>query len=189
MSKTIRHLHISVGVIGLTLSMAVGAAAEVGGIASSDLPTRWQLRLDLGATETSRLGMATHPGLVVPVRAALLGDYDLGGFDIALARTSGRFRATSGLMFEWSRPWSATSGLAWPAIDSYAGALPYLGLGYTGWLAKSGLSFSADVGLMADYQDSSWRFGRALFGNQGSEAALRELRLQPRLQLGLQYRY
>jgi hypothetical protein len=43
--------------------------------------------------------------------------------------------------------------------------------------------------VTADYPGGTWRLGRALLGSQGSDAALRALRLQPRLQLGMQYSY
>jgi hypothetical protein len=189
MSTTVRHLHVSISLLGLALAMGASAADGVQVFTPSDLPTRWQLRLDLGASANSRLGPASRSSLTAPVRAALLGDFDLGSFGITLPQTIGRFRATSGLMFGWSQVGNPSAGLIWPRADAGSSATPYLGLGYTGWLAKSGLSFSADVGLTADYLGSGWGFGRALFGNQGNDQASREFRLQPRLQMGLQYRY
>lgn len=36
---------------------------------------------------------------------------------------------------------------------------PYLGLGYTGWLTKTGLSFSADLGVTAERPGARWQFG------------------------------
>ena len=112
---------------------------------------------------------------------------DLG---LSLPFASGRFRATSGLIFDL-RNRSGSAAPAWAAFTGDATPLsaPYIGLGYTGWVPKTGLSFSADLGLSADYPGGAWRFGRALFGNQGFDATLRDLRLQPRLQLGVQYTY
>lgn len=156
------------------------------------------LALPEGATAwprwQARLSLPSGPAAFGPSRAALLGDYDLGNFGLKPPYTSGRFRATSGVLFDL-QPASggSTAGLAARTLgsinDSTLPTAPYLGLGYTGWLAKTGISFSADIGLLADYPGGSWRFGRALFGNQGFDATLREVRLQPRLQLGVQYSY
>lgn len=173
---------------------AVGLAGSVGATEGLSVPTsdsfwsRWQPRLELADPAGTRLGLTAEPTL--PLRAALLGDYDLGDFGLALPRTVGRFRATSGLLFGL-RPTGGPSGLMqpWAGIDATPPSAPYIGLGYTGWLTRSGLSFTADVGLTADYPGGTWRFGRALLGNQGADAALREIRLQPRLQLGMQYSY
>lgn len=147
---------------------------------------RWQARLSL----------IDRPDPAAGQRAALLGDYDLGTFGLSLPFAKGRFRATSGLIFDLqgrtagTHPWSTTAAWSAPvAADNMLSSAPYIGLGYTGWVPKTGLSFTADVGVSADYPGGSWRFGRALFGTQGFDATLRELRLQPRLQLGVQYRY
>ena len=147
---------------------------------------RWQARLSI--TDT--------PDPAARQRAALLGDYDLGTFGLSLPFANGRFRATSGLLFDLrgraahGTPWATTP--AWPPLalaHTSLGSAPYIGLGYSAWVPKTGLSFSADIGVSADYPGGTWRFGRALFGTQGFDATLRELRLQPRLQLGVQYRY
>ena len=137
-----------------------------------------------------RLSLVDAPDIAPLQRAALVGDYDLGSFGLSLPFASGRFRATSGLIFDL-RNRSGSAAPAWAAFTGDATPLsaPYIGLGYTGWVPKTGLSFSADLGLSADYPGGAWRFGRALFGNQGFDATLRDLRLQPRLQLGVQYTY
>lgn len=177
---------VLLGAVGLT--GAVGATEGLSVPTSDSFWSRWQPRLELADAAGTRLGLAAEPTL--PRRAALLGDYDLGDFGLALPRTAGRFRATSGLLFGL-RPMGGPSSLAqpWAGIDMAPPSAPYIGLGYTGWVSKTGLSFSADVGLTADYPGGTWRFGRALLGNQGTDAALREIRLQPRLQLGMQYSY
>lgn len=192
MGATLRVLRSMAGLVSAVgLGLAGGAfAAEGLSVTDPAAPwPRWQARLDLGNAPDARLGVATHPDLSAPVRAALLGDYDLGSFGLALPYTTGRFRATSGLMFGLR---GMTSGgiASWTGnADGPLSSAPYVGVGYTGWLPKTGLSFSADLGLTADYPGGSWRFGRALFGNQAVDATLRELRLQPRLQLGVQYSY
>ena len=188
MGETLRVLRSMAGLVGLCL-LGNGAVAEGLTVTgpSATWP-RWQARLDLSEAAGARLGAASLPGLSAPVRAALLGDYDLGSLGLSLPHVTGRFRATSGLVFGLG---STTAGGVMPWSDSgdRSASAPYLGVGYTGWLSKTGLTFSADLGLTADYPGGSWRFGRALFGNQGVDATLRELRVQPRLQLGVQYSY
>lgn len=137
----------------------------------------------------ARLSIAESADLAPTYRAALLGDYDLGTFGLSLPFARGRFRATSGLLFGMRSTVSQPVWMASLAADTGVPSAPYIGLGYTGWVPKTGLSFTADVGFSADYPGGTWRFGRALLGNQGFDATLRELRLQPRLQLGVQYTY
>lgn len=182
--------------VGLVLLGQAAPALAIDGLsapASAAAWPRWQLRLALPELAAPRLGLglglsASNAG--APMKAALLGDYDLGDFSLALPGTNGRFRATSGLMF--TPRGSVGSSSAWTAnmrADAAPTSAPYLGVGYSGWFTGSGLSFTADLGLTADLPGGSWRLGRALFGNQGADAAFRELRLQPRLQLGVQYTY
>jgi hypothetical protein len=61
-------------------------------------------------------------------------------------------------------------------------AAPYLGLGFTGAAWHNRVSFSADLGLVSDRP-------RALFGNQGMDNALRDMRLSPVMQVGLRYSF
>ena len=173
------------------LVMLSGPAAGADGLSLADSGTgwpRWQARLSMSDVPAARWGLVDNVDWQAPVRAALLGDFDLGNFGLALPFASGRFRATSGLLFglryATAAGWNSLS-----AVESSVPSAPYLGLGYTGWVPKTGLSFSADIGFSADYPGGSWRFGRALFGNQGVDATLRELRLQPRLQFGVQFSY
>jgi hypothetical protein len=189
MAAKSRLLRFTVGALAIGWA---GSALAIDGLsvpeAGSTWP-RWQPRLELSDPAGPRLGL-TAPDASLPTRAALLGDYDLGDFGLALPRTSGRFRATSGLLFGLRGTGHNTGGLLpGPGPEALPPSAPYLGVGYSGWLLKSGLSFTADVGLTADYPGGTWRLGRALLGNQGAETALRELRLQPRLQLGVQYTY
>lgn len=183
-------IRCSAVVVAFGLSGWAQAADGLSVPASPSAGARWQPRLELTDVAGVRLGSSGATDAAGWVRAALLGDYDLGDFGWSLPHTSGRFRATSGLMFGL-RGFGGISagGLAGVNPDTATVSSPYVGLGYTGWLTKTGLSFTADVGLMADYPGGTWRFGRALFGNQGADATLRELRLQPRLQLGVQYSY
>ena len=160
------------------LAAPMSAVAQGLNLVDATSPSsRWQTRLTLAGN--GMFGRGT--GRPQPLQAALLSDYDLGSFGLTLPTASGHFRATGGLLFDLA--------------DSNAGAIappqsaPYIGLGFSGWSAKAGLSFSADIGLSADFPGGAWRFGRAQFGNQAIDATWREMRLQPRLQLGVQYRY
>jgi hypothetical protein len=83
---------------------------------------------------------------------------------------------------------SLNSGLAPPAVSGadvnsgHSNTVPYLGLGFSAAPWRNRLAISADLGLVADR-------GSALFGNQGLEGTLRELRLSPVLQLGVRYAF
>jgi hypothetical protein len=167
------------------------SAAE--GLAGSGLAwPRWQARLTVNDVQAAPTRIGLTP--TSPTRAALLGDYDLGTLGWELPYASGRFRATSGLLFglrgRSTAPGATAEWASGPfAIDDGLATTPYFGLGYSGSLNKTALRFSADLGLTAEYPGGTWRFGRALFGDQGFDATRRELRLQPRLQLGMQYSY
>lgn len=141
---------------------------------------RWQARFDVVEAPITRWSLSESPELAPRVRAALLGDYDLGTFGLQLPFAQGRFRATSGLLFDLR---------SHAAIDLSTPTSPYLGLGWTGWVPKTGLSFSADVGWSGRFSSASWRLGGARFGAQGLDNGLRDLRLQPLLQLGVRYAY
>jgi hypothetical protein len=68
-------------------------------------------------------------------------------------------------------------------------AMPYLGLGFTGSPWHGGLALTADLGLVAERPGAAGNVGRAVFGNQGLDGALRELRLSPVLQLGVSVQF
>lgn len=180
---------------GLGLVLACPANAEGLSLPAGDSPwPQWQARLELpGASLPAPRFTLANPSAralpAPPIRAALLGDYTLGSPTLALPGTRGHFHATSGLLFDLPRAADASGASLAAASDGPVPSSPYLGLGYTGWLPRTGLSFRADVGLAAEYPGGSWRLGRALFGSQGFDATLRELKLEPRLQLGVQYTY
>ncbi|MFT3819251.1 MAG: hypothetical protein QM750_16690 [Rubrivivax sp.] len=180
MATWLRIPHRNAAVLALALLAAPAFAADGLSLDRELVWPRWQ----------PRLSVFEAPDNAPLQRAALVGDYDLGSFGLSLPFATGRFRATSGLLFDLrGRPGAATPWTALGAGDAPLLSAPYIGLGYTAWVPKTGLSFSADLGLSADYPGGAWRFGRALFGNQGFDATLRDLRLQPRLQLGVQYTY
>lgn len=191
--RVLRGAGLALAISGWVWTAAPAFAAEGLVLAGSGLAwPRWQTRLTLNDAQAApdRIGLA----LTSPTRAALLGDYDLGTLGWELPYASGRFRATSGLLFGLRNRSTVAGGAAeWAggplAIDESQASTPYFGLGYSGSLNKTALRFSADLGLTAEYPGGTWRFGRALFGDQGFDATRRELRLQPRLQLGVHYSY
>jgi hypothetical protein len=129
---------------------------------------------------------------------SLLGDY------IFAAPAYGSFRATSGLLL--GSPGGAPMLNAAPMarlgvtvldLGSLGGGglaegpttLPYLGMGYSSPALWRSLSVSADVGLVAGRPAGLSGLGRAMLGSQGMDAAVRELRLAPVLQLGVRYSF
>jgi len=159
---------------------------------------RWQARAALSTYDNS-------PRLAA---ASLVGDYYFRGLRLGDAGTAGGFRATSGLMLGAGSALLGAAGVpsrlgdglslghvalspALPGTDpADAGAtLPYLGLGYTSIAAGSGFSFTADVGLVAQNPGATSGVGRALLGTESLDAAFRNLRLRPVLQLGVRYTF
>lgn len=169
--------------LGLALLLSVPAHGADGlSVPDGSLTwPRWQARLSVPEAPITRWSLGEPADLAPRLRAALLGDYDLGTFGLQLPFAQGRFRATSGLLFDLRSHHAA--------VDLGLASSPYLGVGWTGWVPKTGLSFSADFGWAADLPGASWRLGGALFGPQALDSNLRDLRLQPRLQLGMKYTY
>ncbi|MEO8082093.1 MAG: hypothetical protein ABI641_16275 [Caldimonas sp.] len=73
------------------------------------------------------------------------------------------------------------------ATDS--GTLPYLGIGYSRLTARSGWSFSADLGVVSLSPGNATRFGRVFGGGQSLDDVIRDMRLSPVLQLGASYAF
>jgi hypothetical protein len=73
-----------------------------------------------------------------------------------------------------------------PAND---GAVPYVGIGYTGLPSRGGWGFSADIGVMALTPESRVKLGRPDGGGQSLDDVLRDLRLSPLVQLGVSYSF
>lgn len=195
--------------IGCLLSTAAPwvRADEADGLLLPRLQTRVRLGmateagttfLAVGAAGTARLG-----------GASVLGDYYFS--DRALAGEShvGGFRATTGVFLGsrlgmWGGP-AASAGNSLISVESYNfsllaprgsdlatqdnGTVPYLGIGYSGWSLISGLSFSADLGMIALNPGSAVRLGRVFGGGQNLEDVLRDVRLSPLLQLAVSYRF
>jgi len=168
---------------------------------------RWQGRLSLGATPS-----AWHQGLETPApklsSASVMGDYYFGRSLAGIGQPGG-FRASSGLITgprgvlstgQPSMAAGSTFSIGSPMLSlptsSYAlepagdiATLPYLGLGYTGLSVRSGWSFSADLGLVAQSPGSAARLGRVFGGGQSLDDLIRDMRLAPLLQLGVSYAF
>jgi len=146
-----------------------------------------------------------------PAGAAVLGDYYFSAAIPAQDLYRSGFRASSVLLIRqpgvslselaWSSRAAATFGtpshlqlssavnsLAEPLGDTYS-TMPYLGLGYSGFHAKSGWGFWADVGLVMQNPGNMLGVGRVVSGSQSAEDLVRELRLSPLLQLGVNYSF
>lgn len=139
---------------------------------------------------------------------SLMGDVYFGG-----SRTSaGGFRATSGLIYGSRISLAGMSAMvpasglvnvdrrvfgATPTGPSYAtdpandssGTLPYIGVGYSSLAARSGWSFSADLGLVSLAPSNAVRFGRVFGGSQNLDDVVRDMKLTPVIQLGASYSF
>lgn len=173
------------------------------------------LRLSAVRTDVTplRLGSQAATGLAShgPMAATLSGDYyfskDIA--DITQPRTG--FRASSALLIRqpgvslselaWSSRSSASFGLpmhlALPSLapgladpSAYSvSTVPYLGFGYSEFSVKSGWGFWADVGLVVQSPGNALGLGRVLSGTQGVDELMRELRMSPLVQLGVNYSF
>jgi hypothetical protein len=189
--------------VQLALALPPLAALAGQGIvppAAEQLWPQWGLRIAVQAAPLSPINLALAPDGATPARAGLgatvLGDYYFGSSSLGHLRASGGmmagYSATLPLADAAAAPRLGLSlqGLAaanLPGTDG-TGALPYLGFGYTGAISlwHQPLSVTADFGIVAERAGG---LGRAIFGNQGMESALRDLRLSPVLQVGLRYSF
>lgn len=168
----------------LLLSTAIvvfaGRAGAAEGLTPPDerlLWPQWQARLTLSSTQLAPVSLLDRGA------GAVLGDYYFDAPGLRLPAATGGLRATSGLL---APAWRGSSLL--PGSSSLE-TTPYLGIGYTGLAVKGGWGISADLGLALENPAGATRLGRAVFGNQGFDSALRELRLSPVLQLGMRYAF
>jgi hypothetical protein len=195
--------------ITLTPLAALAADGDAANPSADELPwARWQGRLSLGSTVPAwRLGVEGAAARIAS--ASLMGDYYFGR-PLASAGPLGGFRATSGLIFgtrsvlSTGQPASLSAAstlsigsrllgqapvpyLAEAASES--ATLPYVGVGYTGLTPRSGWSFSADLGLVAQSPGNAVRLGRVFGGGQSLDDIVRDMRLAPLLQLGVSYSF
>jgi len=183
-----------------TTLLGLGATCQAAdGLAVPDSAwQRWQ----------ARAAISTHDASPRVAAASLVGDYYFRGLRLGHQGTTGGFRATSGLVIGAGSallgaagvPTSMGRGLSLGHVSMAAlqpgsevgdtgSTLPYLGLGFTSIGAAGGWGFTADVGVVAHAGAGSTGFGRAALGNQGLDAAVRNLRLTPVLQLGVRYSF
>lgn len=191
----------------LLLFTALPAAQAADGLSISAPETlwpRWQARIAVQAASVSPLVTSSLFDSSSAQRGvqggALFGDYyfarpSFGAFRASGGVVSGSLAglplasATAGGLVGLSL--NAGNGLrpAMAGANDAASALPYLGVGFTGAPGHGGLSISADLGLVAERASAMPGVGRAVFGNQALDGAVRELRLSPLLQLGVRYAF
>lgn len=184
-------------------TVAPWSVAQSGGLSADQAAAawpRWQGRLSVGLERADGLNSGDA---ATPRSASLLGDYYITD---ALHPGIGGLRATSGLIVSQrsraAQPLSSTlAGRGFNAerrvgmastpgwADSDSSTVPYMGLGYTGMVARSGFSFSADLGVMALNTGTKVRFGKGSASSQTSDELARELRLSPILSLGVSYAF
>ena len=83
---------------------------------------------------------------------------------------------------------SIAHGLADPAAD-HVSTQPYLGIGYSDVSLKTSWGFWADIGLVVQSPGNALGLGRVLSGTQGVDELMRELRMEPMVQLGVSYSF
>lgn len=171
--------------IAIPLFWLLRAAAADGMVPPKDgvVWPQWQVRMSLSTATLSPVQLAGDSTgasrLSAPAGPSLFSDYYFDVPGLRLPAATGGLRATSGLKAGTRGP---TQGMD---------TVPYLGLGYTGLSLKGGWGLTADLGLVAEAPGNAGRVGRALFGssNQSWDAALRDMRFSPVLQLGVNYAF
>ena len=175
----------------LTATTAAIAANGLAVPAAETLWPQWQARITVMTAGASTLSGAWFDSGASPrgvQGGAVFGDY------IFASPSFGSFRASGGLMS------GSLGGL--PLLNANAGtrlgvsltsnSVPaYVpgGEGFTGATALAGLAITADLGVIAERPSAATGLGRAIFGAQGMERSLREMRLGPVMQLGVRYTF
>ena len=202
----VRKVALSMGLFSVAATAAVAAftAHAADGLvapAAETLWPQWQARITVLTAASSSLATAGLDSGSAP--RGLQGGALLGDYYFALPALSG-FRASGGLLsggLGGLPLFSANAGprLGLSVVGSNSPAnqpgaegpatVPYLGLGFTGALWRTGLAITADVGVVAERPTAAAGLGRAVFGTQGAERSMRELRLAPVMQLGMRYTF
>lgn len=186
---------------GLLILAACGSARSDAGSGLSFPGGPGRAATVLGAEPLAEPGSGLRLG-----SAGVLGDYYFGRHALREGEAGG-FRATTGLLLGpnaspggsagWQGPGAFDAerhglGLATPARGADLtgiGAVPYLGVGYSGSSLKSGWGFSADLGLMSLNPGGAARFGRTLGSGPSLDEVLRDLRMAPIVQFGAIYAF
>jgi hypothetical protein len=193
--RTIRFA-LAAAVLGLTAGGVQAAPAGDGlrlAIDNDPWP-RWQASLSvIGAPSTAPDG-ATRPVWSL-AGARLSGDRY---FDLGRIGDGGGLRATSALLLgvpsvALGAPLAAGGDtLYWRSMTplgsdlaNEATASTYVGLGYSAWWRRSGLGFSADLGLLAQHTGAP---GRAPVASS-LDLTVRSFQLSPVFQLHLSYAF
>ncbi|MFO1339721.1 MAG: hypothetical protein U1F53_16100 [Burkholderiaceae bacterium] len=192
--------------VALSLSVAFGgvAAASTAGeglkiSAEPDAWSPWQARLAIATSSNLPLWSSLGAG-AQPSSALLAGDRYLGWGRLG---DGGGVRATGALLLGSSALslaapsgvghgemlWRGIGGSIGPNDQDAAGAMPYLGLGYSAWWARAGVGVSADLGLAAQRPGQAVRFGRAFSGAEGFDEVLKAMQISPMLQVNLSYAF
>lgn len=163
--------------------MALPAAAFADGLNASlpgAEPSRWHTRLELESmfvrAEPTSFGLGANQSWQ---SARLFSDYHLDA--LKFGQTSG-LKLTSGLLV-------TQRGMSTSPEDDARSAWPYLGLGYSGGGQRGDWGFSADIGMAAQSLGAAVRLGRVFGGGLSASDALRDLRLQPVVRLGMTYSF
>jgi len=178
-------MHARSALASIACCMLAVPAGAADGLAVPDgqvVWPQWQARVTVDAPLLLPFSLSATTGSAfgtgIP-SSRVLGDFYFNVPGLQLPASMGGLRASSGLI----------SGLRSTVQTISTETLPYLGLGYTGLSLKGGWGITADVGMALENPGSAARAGRALFGNQGFEQALREVQLSPVLQVGVSYAF
>jgi hypothetical protein len=166
-------------VLGLSAMPAFSAGNGLTAPPEALSQARWHARIvvDSSPAYGQLVGQPLGQSSIVRM-TRFLGDYHLD--TLKFGQTSG-LRLTSGVLLN---PRSTA-----PGVDNNRSAWPYLGIGYAGTGLKGDWGFSADVGLAAQNPGAVGQLGRAFNGDMAFSDALRELRLQPVVRLGVSYKF
>ena len=201
---------VRVALLALACSAAQPALADDFHLKPLDAGSpRWQARFQLSNLDSGPL--ASYAGYDSArlgsrvVGANLLGDYYLTGSGLGGVR--GGLRLSGGMMLGPVSLAQSSSALALgnngdqsinvgqrslnllaPRLDlsDASASMSYFGIGYTGHALRSGLSFSADLGLVSNASLGGLRLGSSA---TALDDVLRDMRYKPLLQLGLSYSY
>jgi hypothetical protein len=203
-----------IAVAGLSLA-ALGHAGQ--GLAPPNAEAvwpSWQARISLQSAAPSDLRLVAQ--LAAQQRAAevfgtaghsrgvqggaLFGDYYFarpmfgsfrasGGFLVGAAGGAPAASGLSGVPTSRLGLVVSSGGVGAPPVAESNDTVPYLGLGYSGSWWRDRISLSADLGWVSERPAAASGVSRALFGNQGMNQALRDMRLSPLFQLGVNYSF
>ncbi|MBI5259679.1 MAG: hypothetical protein HY855_24465 [Burkholderiales bacterium] len=168
-------------VLALSMAATPALAGGEGLVASPDTlgGSRWQARIQVDTLPFAgpwAAGVPLGQSSVLQM-TRLLGDYRL---DALRFGQTGGLRLTGGLLLN---PRQSVAG------GDARGTWPYFGVGYAGSGERGDWGFSADVGLAAQNPGAASRLGRVFNGSVDLNDALRELRLQPMIRLGVTYSF